>query len=150
MVKVVVNEQHVLEFEGIGFKLKEKGVFSDEVVERIKASVEDNQYIETQEKYYDDEDCPTFCNWIDVEGFGYGWLHLVDEWKNPDSWKEMMSLKVDRLIETLIERRQSKGYENVLYFIYGNDDTITYHIIDLNGWRLDYAITVSKEELTFL
>lgn len=119
-----------------------KGVLTEKILTEIKMTTSLYECIEVLNNYYTDPENPDFNNWIDVEGFGYGWA-----WSRWDEnrWHEMMSKIVEKDSERLWGDTED-GY----YIVSINDGVKVYHLIgDYGECRKDVVISFSNEELYY-
>lgn len=120
------------------------GYLDEKIIMNIRMTVSLYEYIETQVHFYDGDD-PTFNNWLDVEGFGYGWLWLKyadEEWR----WRQMMIDHLNLHLKILEETSQFKGAG---YVVYEENNERVYHIITFSDFREDYVFRFSNSELYY-
>lgn len=100
-----------------------------------------NDYIEYREYYYDGDD-PNFCNWIEIEGMGYGWLWCR---KPAHKWRITIIKSVLIILNYMINQNN----EHHQYYVYYEDGAKCYHFVDERGYRQDFVIRLSNKELYF-
>lgn len=117
------------------------GVLTDKILLELKMTTSLYEYIEVVTNYYDDKERPDFNNWVDVEGFGYGWRWLrYDE----DKWHGMMSEMVGEEAEGL-----QRYIGDAHYIVYSIPNGKVFHFINCGRWRVDTIISYSNDELYY-
>lgn len=103
------------------------GEFDNDIILELNNDMNNYEQLELKAVWYEDgvfED----LTWIDIEGFGYGWLWNTDEYRDKEElWHEMIKSACLREIEIF------KPSDRVYYFVYKNEmDELYYHFIRIN------------------
>lgn len=103
----------------------------------MKKYINQFNYIDTHELWYDDPDYPNFNNWIDIEGIGYGWLWI----------KHKNSKKLQRKSVIKFAMRLYRYSKNEMCI--RTKDEITDIFLESKVGKCIFQIRVSNNELDF-
>lgn len=105
--------------------------------DEVRTCAKDNAYIQEEERFYEEPEDPSRVTWVDIEGFGYGWVWALHR---EETWHAVFEKRVHQYLS----HKESEPTSDATVLVVTTPHAVTYHFVERDAYGTDRLYSFSN------